>query len=153
MPSLLTISQAASLLGVSSDAIRDLVDEAFVSPKTSRWKHKVHFLDLSRVTAKKRLIRIVPEALGLDGLIPPPPEKPDPPTQKQAAHRKVNSRTWSGKWPKAKVFKCSDCEAQAAQYHHEDYSLWWSVEPLCVKCHRRRHVGSYGSRPAQLLQS
>ena len=75
MPSLLTISQAASLLGVSSDAIRDLVDEAFVSPKTSRWKHKVHFLDLSRVTAKKRLIRIIPEALGVEGLLSPPSKR------------------------------------------------------------------------------
>ena len=149
MQSLLTISQAASLLGVSNDAIRDLVDEAFVSPKTSRWKHKVHFLDLSRVTAKKRLIRIVPEALGLEGLIPPPPP---PPTQKETAHRKVNARTWSGKWPKAKIFKCSDCEAQAYEYHHEDYSQWWGVEPLCRKCHRKRHAGSSESRPAQLLQ-
>ena len=45
-----------------------------------------------------------------------------------------------GKWPKASFFKCSDCGVvQAQHYHHEDYSLWWSVEPLCHKCHGLRH--------------
>jgi hypothetical protein len=39
----------------------------------------------------------------------------------------------------ASVFKCSDCNAQAGHFHHEDYSLWWSVEPLCHKCHGVRH--------------
>ena len=72
MSKLLTIKEAAAALGVSQCAIRELVDEAFVSPKTSRWRYKVHFLDLSRVTAKKRLIRIMPEALGIAGLLQSP---------------------------------------------------------------------------------
>ena len=42
-------------------------------------------------------------------------------------------------WPVASVFKCTDCDAQAQHYHHEDYALWWSVEPLCHKCHGVRH--------------
>lgn len=75
MSKLLTIKEAAAALGVSQCAIRDLVDEAFVSPKTSRWRHKVHFLDLSRVTAKKRLIRIMPEALGIAGLLQSPQKR------------------------------------------------------------------------------
>ena len=42
-------------------------------------------------------------------------------------------------WPPAVVFKCSDCNAQAEHYHHEDYSQWWNVEPLCTRCHGIRH--------------
>ena len=58
---------------------------------------------------------------------------------KENARRRVNYRVESGQWPRASVFQCSDCSAQAAHYHHEDYSLWWSVEPLCTKCHGIRH--------------
>ena len=59
--------------------------------------------------------------------------------EKVAAQRRVEARVRYGKWPRVKIFKCSDCDAQAQSYHHEDYSLWWSVEPLCHKCHGRRH--------------
>ena len=60
--------------------------------------------------------------------------------EKNRARQKVNYRVVQRRsWPKASVFKCSDCNAQAAHYHHEDYALWWSVEPLCHKCHGVRH--------------
>ena len=49
------------------------------------------------------------------------------------ARRRVNYRVESGQWPPARFFQCSDCNAQAQHYHHEDYLLWWSVEPLCTK--------------------
>ena len=45
-------------------------------------------------------------------------------------------------WPVASFFKCSDCDQQAQEYHHEDYDLPWSVEPLCHKCHGIRHRAS-----------
>ena len=69
----------------------------------------------------------------------------------QQAYRKRNAekrRAWEriqyrvekrGTWPKPEVFVCSDCSAQATDYHHEDYALWWSVEPLCRACHMNRH--------------
>ena len=58
---------------------------------------------------------------------------------KVRAQRMVGNRIQHNKWPKACFFKCTDCTNQAAHYHHEDYSLWWSVEPLCVLCHGKRH--------------
>ena len=42
-------------------------------------------------------------------------------------------------WPGPSLFLCSDCSLPAEHYHHEDYSLWWSVEPLCRICHMKRH--------------
>ena len=59
--------------------------------------------------------------------------------EKVKARRRVSYRVSSHKWARAAFFKCSDCDAQAQCYHHEDYSLWWSVEPLCNKCHGKRH--------------
>ena len=55
------------------------------------------------------------------------------------ARKKVGNRVTRKQWPPVGLFKCSDCDAQAQNYHHEDYSLWWSVEPLCRKCHGKRH--------------
>ncbi len=63
MQSLLTIKQAADLLGVSYFTVRDLVNEALENPKKSRWREGRHFVDLSVTTSKKRLIRIYPHAL------------------------------------------------------------------------------------------
>ena len=58
----------------------------------------------------------------------------------EAARNMVRNRVQKQHlWPVASVFKCSDCNAQASHYHHEDYDLWWSVEPLCTKCHGVRH--------------
>ena len=59
--------------------------------------------------------------------------------EKVKARNKVNYRVYARKWVRAAFFKCSDCDSQAQCYHHEDYSLWWSVEPLCHKCHGLRH--------------
>ena len=59
--------------------------------------------------------------------------------EKVEAHAKVNRRVRAGLWPKASVFVCSDCVEPALDYHHENYALWWSVEPLCRVCHKKRH--------------
>ena len=59
--------------------------------------------------------------------------------EKYCAQEMVRNRTKHKKWPKASFFKCTDCNQQAVHYHHEDYSLWWSVEPLCISCHYKRH--------------
>ena len=59
---------------------------------------------------------------------------------KENARARVNYRVnYQHAWPPARFFKCSECSAQADHYHHEDYELWWSVEPLCTKCHGKRH--------------
>lgn len=42
-------------------------------------------------------------------------------------------------WPRPEFFLCSDCDNKALEYHHESYELWWSVEPLCKRCHAKRH--------------
>ena len=59
--------------------------------------------------------------------------------QRSRAWKRVAIRVARRKWPWVGFFKCTDCDAQAQSYHHEDYSLWWSVEPLCHKCHGIRH--------------
>ena len=61
-------------------------------------------------------------------------------TVKRKAQRRVSNRVHRDRaWPHAWVFLCSDCDSRAQDYHHEDYSLWWSVEPLCKRCHGIRH--------------
>ena len=60
--------------------------------------------------------------------------------QRLNARARIRNRTNRGAWPVPCVFVCSDCGmAKAQEYHHEDYSLWWSVEPLCRRCHGKRH--------------
>jgi hypothetical protein len=56
------------------------------------------------------------------------------------ARDRVNHRVRHGYWPKPSFFACTDCGTRAAEYHHEDYSLWWSVLPLCKDCHVDRHA-------------
>ena len=58
---------------------------------------------------------------------------------KQSARARVNRRVSKNVWPRAAFFKCTDCNVSAAHYHHEDYSQWWNVEPLCTSCHGLRH--------------
>ena len=60
--------------------------------------------------------------------------------KKRRARVRVNLRVAKGKWPRASVFKCCDCNAHASEYHHEDYSKWWVVEPICRSCHVKRHA-------------
>ena len=62
--------------------------------------------------------------------------------RKRRARVRVNLRVNKGLWPRASFFKCSDCDAQARDYHHEDYAQWWNVEPLCKLCHSKRHQGN-----------
>ena len=56
------------------------------------------------------------------------------------ARARVRNRVRRKTWPHVSVFTCSDCVDRAQEYHHEDYSLWWSVEPLCKSCHLARHI-------------
>ena len=65
-------------------------------------------------------------------------QKPEQ-VEKNAARSKVGHRIRSGEWPQASFFICTDCSLPAKEYHHEDYDLWWSVEPLCLTCHGKRH--------------
>lgn len=65
------------------------------------------------------------------------PTKNDP--QKQNARSNVKYRVQRGYWPKPSFFQCTDCASKAQEYHHEDYSQWWSVLPLCKPCHKVRH--------------
>lgn len=38
----------------------------------------------------------------------------------------------------AKLFKCTDCHAQADRYDHRDYGQYLAVDPVCVTCNNRR---------------
>ena len=62
---MLSIKQAAEAMGVSHYVVRDLVNEALDNPKKARWKEGREFIDFSTLKAKKRLIRIRPEAAGI----------------------------------------------------------------------------------------
>ena len=64
-------------------------------------------------------------------------EKNNP--KKRAAHVIVNSAVRRGDLPRVSTCNCVDCGIQAAEYHHEDYSKPLEVEPLCKKCHIKRH--------------
>ena len=60
--------------------------------------------------------------------------------RRKNARNRVGLRVHLGKWPKPEIFLCTDCgSVKAEQYHHEDYSQWWNVEPLCRTCHVSRH--------------
>ena len=69
--------------------------------------------------------------------------------QKSNARARVSYRVnYQHAWPPAVIFKCSDCSAQAEHYHHEDYSQWWNVEPLCTRCHGIRHSITKPEQPS-----
>ena len=139
MSTLLTIQQAANALGVSRRHVQRMIDEAQVSPKTAKWKERRDFIDLSLSTSKHQTIRITPAALA--NFTPPEPTRTfEEYSEKEQAQALVSRRRSSKTWPKASVFKCAKCEAQAEHYHHEDYSRWWDVEPLCRSCHMQRHA-------------
>jgi predicted DNA-binding transcriptional regulator AlpA len=65
MTTLLTIQQAADLMGVSRKHVDRLIDEAQTCPKTAKWREKRDFVDLSIATSKHRCIRVRPDALGI----------------------------------------------------------------------------------------
>ena len=48
MTTLLTINQAADLMGVSRRHVERLIDEAQTCPKIAKWREKRDFVDLSR---------------------------------------------------------------------------------------------------------
>ena len=58
---------------------------------------------------------------------------------RNSARSKVRNRVRYKKWAPPELFTCTDCSAKAEHYHHEDYSQWWNVEPLCQPCHGKRH--------------
>ena len=60
-------------------------------------------------------------------------------TLEAKARQMIKNRLYRKKMPHASFFLCTDCNNHAVHYHHEDYSLWWSVEPLCHVCHGKRH--------------
>ena len=76
MEALLTIQQAADRMGVSRSHVQRLVDEAQTCPKLARWREKRDFIDLSLAGSKLRIIRIIPQALGLPltGMQTTPPQ-------------------------------------------------------------------------------
>lgn len=59
--------------------------------------------------------------------------------EKRAAHLIVRNAVQRGDLPRVSTCDCVDCGVQAAEYHHEDYSKPLEVEPLCKKCHIKRH--------------
>ena len=65
MKKLLTIKQAADLMGVSRRHVDRLIDEAQTCPKIAKWREKRDFVDLSLAGSAHRCIRVCPDALGL----------------------------------------------------------------------------------------
>ena len=59
--------------------------------------------------------------------------------EKVSAQRLVQYRVKTHAWPKAEFFLCAECNDKATHYHHEHYEQPTSVEPLCQKCHSKRH--------------
>ena len=62
---------------------------------------------------------------------------------KLGAINAVLRATRTGRLEKASTHTCVDCkEVPAAHWHHESYEPqhWLAVEPLCVRCHMRRHA-------------
>ena len=55
---LLTINEAAQVMGVSRNHLRRLVDEADVLGKKARWRFGREIIDLSPVDAMRRTLRI-----------------------------------------------------------------------------------------------
>ena len=64
-------------------------------------------------------------------------EKNNP--EKRAAHLAVRNAVKHGALPRVSTCDCVDCGVPAVNYHHEDYSKPLEVEPLCKKCHVKRH--------------
>lgn len=59
---------------------------------------------------------------------------------KEFARIKMTIKIQSKLWPPARIFKCTDCDNQAKDYHHPNYFFPFWVEPVCRKCHVRLHV-------------
>ena len=59
--------------------------------------------------------------------------------EKRAAHLIVRNAVRRGDLPQVSTCDCVDCGVPAVDYHHEDYNKPLEVEPLCRKCHVKRH--------------
>jgi hypothetical protein len=59
--------------------------------------------------------------------------------EKYAAHNAVYCAVRRGDLPRVSTCDCVDCGVPAVNYHHEDYNKPLKVEPLCKKCHAKRH--------------
>jgi len=75
---LLTIQEAADIMGVSYHTIRRLVDDAYANKK-SAWRIGREIIDLTPSTSKLRTIRIDPQAVA-----PAVAELVDPPGSDQS---------------------------------------------------------------------
>ena len=69
----------------------------------------------------------------------------------QLAAAAVRNALASGRLPLVRTQQCADCDGQAQNYHHYagyERAHRLSVVPLCVPCHRKRHVHDRrGKRP------
>ena len=61
--------------------------------------------------------------------------------EQRKARRAVNGEVRAGRLPAASTCKCSECGAQAQEYHHPDYSKPLEVVPVCKACHTKIHYG------------
>ena len=59
---------------------------------------------------------------------------------REEAWRQTNNKINTKEWPKAAIFKCTDCNAQATHYHHPNYAYPLWVEPVCRQCHTKIHM-------------
>ncbi len=60
-------------------------------------------------------------------------------SQETKARNEVNNAIKKGLIKPVSECSCSDCNAKAKDYHHEDYSKPLDVVPLCRMCHIARH--------------
>ena len=65
MTTLLTPQQAADAMGVSKYVVERLINDAQTCPRTAKWREKRDFIDLTPAGNVRRIIRIMPQALGL----------------------------------------------------------------------------------------
>jgi hypothetical protein len=59
--------------------------------------------------------------------------------EKAKAHKVVHKAVSDGKIPSPTKMICADCEGNAQEYHHPDYSKPLEVIALCRVCHNKRH--------------
>lgn len=57
---------------------------------------------------------------------------------KYLAHQAVAKARKTGQLPDPKTLSCADCNVQAIEYDHRDYSKPLEVAPVCRRCNLRR---------------
>lgn len=70
--------------------------------------------------------------------------------RKHPDHHKARIATYkavvAGLIPKSSLLQCTDCGLQAKEYdHYKGYAEeeWLSVEPVCIRCHKKRTSARY----------